>query len=92
MLFRSLWRNTNGQVFEWLLNGTTIASSGYVSTPVGAEWKIVDASRDLNGDGNSDVLWRNDNGQVFAWMMSAASIASSGYISTPVGAEWVPVF
>jgi hypothetical protein len=39
------------------------------------------ATRDLNGDGNADILLQNAAGQVYAWYMDGSGgIASGGYI------------
>ncbi len=73
-----LWRNDNGAVAFWQMDGTTIASSGYIPG-VTLDWKIA-GTGDFNGDKKSDILWRNDNGGVAFWQMDGTAIASSGYI------------
>jgi hypothetical protein len=94
-----LWRNANGSLAEWLMNGSTIASSNFITsngvavTP-DATWSIVEIG-DFNGDGNSDILWRNTSGALAEWLMNGTSImksltpASNG---TPVSpdATWTP--
>jgi ELWxxDGT repeat protein len=80
-----LWRNTSGEVTAWFMNGTTIASSGDltsggVAVRPDASWSVVGIG-DFNGDGNSDLLWRNANGSLQEWQMAGTTIASSGSIT-----------
>ena len=81
-----LWRNTNGSVLAWNMNGTTIASSPLLAG-VSADWKIADGSGDYNGDSNSDILWRNDNGDVVSWHMNGSAITSGQFIGS-AGLDW----
>ena len=76
-----LWRNTSGELTEWRMNGSTIASSGDITfngTAVSpdATWNIVEIG-DFNGDGRSDILWRsNTTGALAEWVMRASSLSS----------------
>ncbi|WP_295529995.1 VCBS repeat-containing protein [Novosphingobium sp. Chol11] len=58
-----LWRNTNGQLSNWLggTNGALTDNGGVVKQLVPVSWKIQ-GTADFNGDGRSDILWRNVNG------------------------------
>ena len=71
-----LWRNsTSGQVYVWLMNGTTIASSGSPGT-VTSDW-VIQGVGDFDGDGKSDILWRNStSGQVYLWFINGTTSAS----------------
>jgi hypothetical protein len=92
-----LWRNTSGSLVEWLMNGSTISSSGFVSvagTPVArdASWHVVEIG-DFNGDARTDMLWRSDSGALAEWLMNGTTITSSfapGSGGTPVApdASW----
>jgi hypothetical protein len=72
---RILWRNTNGQVVLWNMNGAAIASAPNLGT-VPAGWSIV-GTADFNGDGSPDVLWRNTNGDVVVWFTNGTTVTSS---------------
>ena len=58
-----LWRNSNGALTEWTMNGSqatatqTVTYNGAAITPVAAA-SVVGVG-DFNADGNADVLWRN---------------------------------
>jgi FG-GAP-like repeat len=72
-----LWRNADGRVLEWLMNGYTVVSEVGFGL-VDGEWQIEGAG-DFNGDGMSDILWRHTNGQVGIWYMSAGIRLGEGY-------------
>jgi len=75
-----LWRNsTTGEVYIWLMNGTTIASSGSLGY-VSSDWSIAGVG-DFNGDGKADILWQNTNGQLYLWLMNGATISGGGSVS-----------
>jgi serralysin len=84
-----LWRNDNGSVALWQMNGATMVSSSATSTPsVDNSWKIT-GTGDFNGDGKADILWRNDNGSVAEWQMNGSSILAGGSTSIPsVATSW----
>jgi ELWxxDGT repeat protein len=76
-----LWRNVNGSLAEWLMNGSSVTSSGSITfggAPIApdASWHVVEIG-DFNGDNQSDVLWRNDNGALAEWLMNGTTVVSS---------------
>ncbi len=83
-----LWRNgSTGQVYEWLMNGTAIMSSGSPYTPT-SDW-VIQGVGDFDGDGMSDILWQNTaSGEVFIWLMNGTTIKSSGSPYT-LTSDWV---
>jgi hypothetical protein len=54
-----LWRNDNGALGIWELNGNNVIATLGLGT-VSADWHIADTA-DVNGDDTSDILWHNDN-------------------------------
>jgi uncharacterized protein YjiK len=78
-----LWRNDNGSVAIWRMDGTNVLSASLTSIPGVAEsWKIG-GTGDFNNDQKSDILWRNDNGNVAIWQMDGSTVVSSNLTSVP---------
>jgi hypothetical protein len=77
-----LWRNTNGAVASWQMNGSTVQGTGIIGS-VGNDWAIQDTG-DFNANGKSDILWRNANGAIATWQMNGNTIqgtATLGFIT-----------
>ena len=74
-----LWENgTNGQVYVWLMNGTTVSSQGTLESGVPPSWAVLGVG-DFDGNGTSDILWQNSaSGEVYIWFMSGLTITSQG--------------
>jgi large repetitive protein len=78
-----LWRNDNGSIALWQMNGSTVAAANLTSTStLDPSWKTA-GTGDFDGDGKSDILWRNDNGSIALWRMNGATVVSSNLTSTP---------
>jgi hypothetical protein len=85
-----LWRNNNGKVNLWQMDGTSIIYNNPVISFVDASWKIV-STNDFNGDGSADILWQNTNGQISLWQMNGPNTTTAGLISQqldPLDAAW----
>jgi len=80
-----LWRNADGTVNTWLMNGASISSSATVAV-MPNPWTISGIG-DFNGDGYADILWTNTNGTVNVWLMDAANIKSSATVQV-VATTW----
>jgi FG-GAP-like repeat/FG-GAP repeat len=80
-----LWRNDNGQVAVWTMDGATALSKDLTNpnSSVDNSWKITGTS-DFNSDGKADILWRNNDGSTAIWEMNGATIASSSLTSVPI--------
>jgi Domain of unknown function (DUF4347)/FG-GAP-like repeat len=63
-----LWRNDNGDVALWQMNGSTL-TTGSVFANVSTTWKIANTG-DFNSDSKADILWRNNDGSVAIWQMN----------------------
>jgi len=63
------------------MNGTAIASEGYVRTVADQGWHLV-AVGDYNGDGRADLLWRHaSSGDTYVYPMNGTTIlAGEGYL------------
>ena len=73
------WRHaTSGQVFVWLMNGTTVMGSGSPGTVADLAWQIIGAG-DVDMDGMADIVWRDSNtGTVFVWLMNGTMVSGTG--------------
>ena len=73
-----LWRNDDGRVNIWLMDGANVLAAGPVSTypTVDNSWKIS-GTGDFNGDGKADILWRNTNGSNSVWEMNGANVTTA---------------
>jgi hypothetical protein len=70
-----LWRNSDGTVGLWLMNGAqVISTTSFGILP--ASWSIFETG-DFNGDGKSDILWRNSDGTVGLWFMNGTQVVST---------------
>ena len=79
-----LWQNqVTGDVYYWLMNGTTLLSGNYLARNINTNWKIV-GTPDLNGDGHPDILWQNTaNGAVYYWLMNGTTMVSGNFLLQP---------
>jgi Ca2+-binding RTX toxin-like protein len=68
-----LWRNNDGSIAMWQMNGSSATATSIGALPTG--WSIA-GTADFNADAKADILLSNTNGSVAMWQMSA----------TPVGA------
>ena len=80
-----IWRNDNGSVAVWTLNGTQVLSTEVIAS-ASADWNIV-GSADFNADGRSDILWRNDDGSVAVWTLNGTQLLATGVIGS-AGNDW----
>jgi hypothetical protein len=84
-----LWRNDNGQIYIWEMDGLGVKTEGGVAhAPVTPDWHTQGAG-DFDGDGNNDVLWRHDDGRVYFWEMEGRTVKAEGApVHAPVGNDW----
>jgi hypothetical protein len=75
-----LWRNTNGTVGAWLMDGLGILQTGEFGT-IPLDWTIA-GTGDLNGDGKSDIVWRHVGGTVAVWLMDGLVLAQGAAFGT----------
>jgi RTX calcium-binding nonapeptide repeat (4 copies)/FG-GAP-like repeat len=80
-----LWRNTNGQVYLYQMNGFGIAAESSLGV-VTNDWKIA-GTGDFDANSRTDILWRNDNGSVYLWKMDGINKIGEGEIRN-VSIDW----
>ena len=65
-----------------------ILGTAYLNTITNTNWRI-EATGDLNGDGNVDILWRHYvSGQNAVWYMSGRIIIGTAYLTTITDTLW----
>jgi Ca2+-binding RTX toxin-like protein len=81
-----LWRNTNGDVYAYQMNGFSVASEGLVGN-ASSDWTIA-GTGDFNGDSKADILWRNNiTGLTYQWQIDGNTKIAEGEIRT-VSNDW----
>jgi FG-GAP-like repeat len=79
-----LWRNVSGGqgiTFDWLMNGTAIASQAQLGGNVPSTWRVVGLG-DFNRDGRTELVWRNysGGGENAIWNINGTTVASQALI------------
>jgi hypothetical protein len=79
----------NGTPGIWLWNGAAPTAEVALPNP-GASWHII-TSRDVNSDGNADLIWQNSDGTPGIWLMNGTTPTAEVGLSNPerIGA-WSP--
>jgi hypothetical protein len=83
-----VWRDTNGDIALWLMNGSGVASSGGLGN-VPATWSLV-GQRDFDGNGTADLLWRDTSGNTSIWFMNGTAIASTAGVGN-IPTNWTVI-
>jgi Domain of unknown function (DUF4347)/FG-GAP-like repeat/Calx-beta domain len=82
-----LWRNNDGRVSLWQMDGNTILPASGLIGPANTDWNIA-GTGDFNGDGKSDILWRNNDGLVSLWQMDGNTILPASGLIGPANTDW----
>jgi V8-like Glu-specific endopeptidase len=82
-----LWRNIDGRVVLWQMDGATVLSDNFIERPAPLDWQIA-GTGDFDGDRKSDILWRNIDGRVVIWQMDGATVLSDNFIDRPASLDW----
>jgi Ca2+-binding RTX toxin-like protein len=81
-----LWRNVNGDVYTYQMNGFSLASEGLIGN-ASNDWTIA-GTGDFNGDSKADILWRNNfTGLTYEWQVDGNTKVSEGEIRI-VSNDW----
>ncbi|APV50801.1 hypothetical protein BWI17_14560 [Betaproteobacteria bacterium GR16-43] len=80
-----VWRNNDGSVAVWLMDGFAISSSAQIF-PAGTAWQVAHIA-DLNGDGKSDLVWQNPDGRITVYLMDGTTAVTKQLI-LPAGGGW----
>jgi hypothetical protein len=72
-----IWQHaTEGWVAAWLMNGTQVLQSTFLSIPRASDphWQIVGAG-DTDGDRRADIIWQHDTeGWLAVWSMNGINV------------------
>jgi subtilisin family serine protease len=74
-----LWRDANGNLSVWLMNGARATSQAGIGSAT-STWAIV-GQRDFDGDGKYDLLWRDTSGNNSIWFMNGTQVKSRAGVS-----------
>jgi ELWxxDGT repeat protein len=74
-----LWRNNDGSVALWQMNGST-STPGSIGK-LTADWTIA-GTGDFNGDKNADILLSNTDSRVTIWQMNGSTVTAAKTIGT----------
>jgi Ca2+-binding RTX toxin-like protein len=78
-----LWRNNDGSVAMWQMNGSSATATSIGALPMG--WSIA-GTGDFNRDAKADILLSHTDGRVAAWQMGATPTGNS--INSTLTAGW----
>jgi hypothetical protein len=81
-----LWQDTaTGDVYVWLLNGTSVTGGTHLAQGMDPAWHIV-GTADFNSDGESDLLWQHEtSGDVYVWLMNGTTMTGGTYVARSMG-------
>jgi hypothetical protein len=78
-----VWHHaTTGEVWVWLMDGTSRISQTHIGTVPDVGYEIVGVA-DHTGDGKADILWHHaTRGEVWIWPMDGTTVVSETYVDT----------
>ncbi len=86
----------NGTLYEWRMNGTTVASAGLLSQQASGAWQVA-GTGDFDGDGKADLLFRYHdasnasnplNGVSYIDFMNGTTVVSGATTGWQVDESW----
>jgi hypothetical protein len=84
-----VWRRSSGQIWGWLLNGTSAPISARIGTTVvGSDWQVP-VIADFDGDCMDDLIWRSrSNGMVISWKMHGLAMDAFAILHAGIPTDW----
>lgn len=86
-----IWQHEpSGAILAWLMQGLTLADTVSFThqIPARSAWRLR-ATKDMNGDGDLDLLWRNrKNGMTAIWFLRKHAFLDSTILSSNPHPSW----
>lgn len=77
-----VWQHTDGSLAAWIMRGTTVTSTRFLSIPkVDPRWQISGVT-DTNGDGMADIIFQEPTeGWLAVWYLQGTKVIRTAYLS-----------
>ena len=82
-----LFQNQSGQMAQWTVSGSTIASGAYIGPDPGSSWFAMGTGAFYTGD-TSDIVWQNANGAVALWQVQGTNVLGGSVVASNPGTSW----
>src|SRR5262249_17975511 len=80
------WRNPNGQVAIWNMDGGVRIGESYPGGQDPSQWWKIQAIGDFDGNLRADILWRGGDGRLAIWFGGQFGFDAPNYQNSPPGA------
>ncbi|MFN7139672.1 MAG: FG-GAP repeat domain-containing protein [Limisphaerales bacterium] len=76
-----LWRNLNGTLTVWFMDGTNFLGSILLNTPdlAPGDGRVLGVG-DFNRDSNTDILWQRSDGLLGVWFMDKTNFVDTAFL------------
>ena len=82
-----LWRNVDGTVAVWYMNGPDVTATQFLPGVPVADWSVQTIG-DYDGDGLEDIAWMSSDGYVLRWNMKGRSTMPVAEGVLGIGPGW----
>ncbi len=78
-----VWQDfTSGSLVVWLMKGSSLARSVYLTPAVVQPIWHIKAIVDFDHDGDVDIVWQSTTGQVYVWYMRGTTMVRGAYATS----------
>ncbi len=81
-----VWRNADGRLAVWLMNGTNRKAGAILANTIASDWKLEGVG-DFDRDGAEDLNFRHLDGRVQVWLMNGFQVKAIADIGS-VASDW----
>ena len=78
-----IWQHTDGSLAAWIMRGTTVTSTRFLSIPKVSDprWQVAGVT-DTNGDGFADLIWHEPSmGSLAVWYLQGTTVTGTSFLS-----------